>query len=77
MFFLKKFLAGKALHLIGAGAIVAFLAYTHFQAYRNGVAAERNRNTAQVVKIVEDLNEIRNHRPDDRALVDRLRKGTF
>lgn len=58
-------------------AILAGLGVSHFVVFNKGIEAERSRNTSAVIDIREDQNEIRNLRPDDKQLIDRLRRGKF
>lgn len=58
-------------------AILAGLGISHWMAYSRGIETERSRNVTRVIEIREDLNEIRNMRPDDVQLIDRLRRGNF
>ncbi len=58
-------------------AILAGLGISHFMAYNKGVETERGRNVTRVIEIREDLNEIRNSRPDDAELIKLLRRGNF
>jgi hypothetical protein len=67
----------KYWRVIALGAVVVAIGVTHFIAYRKGIEHERSRSIGNVVEIRKDLNEIRNLRPDDRALVDKLRRGEF
>ena len=58
-------------------AILAGLGITHFVAFNKGIEAERSRNTNRVMEIRNDQNTIRNLRPDDTELLERLRRGKF
>lgn len=74
LFLLRLAKYWRALTLL---AILVGLGVSHWTAYNRGVEKERNRNVTRVVEIREDLNEIRNMRPDDVELVDRLLDGDF
>jgi len=67
----------KYWRLVAFGVAIVAIGVTHFIAYRKGVEHERNRSIGKVVEIRKDLNEIRNLRPDDRELIERLRRGEF
>lgn len=58
-------------------AILSGLGISHWMAYNRGIETERNRNVTRVVEIREDLNTIRNLRPDDLELIKKLRSGKF
>ena len=58
-------------------AILAGLGASHFVAFNKGIEAERSRNTNRVMEIRNDQNTIRNLRPDDAELLNRLRRGKF
>ena len=58
-------------------AILAGLGVSHFVAFNKGIEAERSKNTNKVMEIRNDQNTIRNLRPDDKQLIDRLRRGKF
>lgn len=67
----------KYWRLIAFATFLAGLGITHLMAYNKGIDRERGRSVTQVIEIREDLNEIRNLRPDDKQLVNRLRRGKF
>ena len=58
-------------------AILAGLGVSHFVAFNKGIEAERSKNTNKVMEIRNDQNTIRNLRPDDKQLIDRLHRGKF
>ena len=75
-----SFIAGKY-RIAGFIAAIAAIPLLYGAGYWRGYAAGKSRarieTVEKVIKIREAQNEIRNHRPDDRQLVDILRKGEF
>ncbi len=69
------------LKLAIAAAVFALVMSSYAFVYQKGKSECREEEKLKalegVVKVREKLDEIRNRRPDDDVLADRLRRGTF
>lgn len=58
-------------------ALIGLNGLSYWKGVSDGKEAVRLKNTETVLTIREELNEIRNNRPDSSGVIGRLRDGTF
>ena len=67
--------------IIVVGVVIAATAYAAYRIYDAGGDAREDAIVVESEKTVNEVedakDEIRSHRPDRRAVIDSLRKGTF